>query len=266
MITFVVTTALSAGDAERERARRLSDELGVPVVARANRSLQAIANAYGTDGVLVVSRRRTSLFVSGREFFFHPGMAILRIKALVAGKTDQMVKAMDLRPGDRVLDCTLGLGSDAIVAAHVVGDEGAVVGLEMVRPVAVLVRQGMEALQRSDDHWLAAAAGRVRVVEADHRTYLPQLPDKSFDVVYFDPMFRRGVAASSDMLPLRVLADRSPVDRETVAEAARVASKRVVVKERRLSTEFDRLGLTEIVGGRYAAVAYGIKRTGGDAV
>lgn len=264
MSTFVVTTALNAGETEREKARRLSAECGAPLVTRADRSLKEITLEHAVDGVLVVCRRRTALFIAGREFFFHPGMAVLRIKALIAGKTDQMVKAMDLRPGDRVLDCTLGLGADAAVTAHVVGDKGMVEGLEVVPPVAVLVRQGLDELRRADDPWLAAAAGRIRVIEADYREYLPQLPDKSFDVVYFDPMFRRGVTASSNMLPLRVLADPSPVDREALAEAARVASKRVVVKERRLSREFDRLGLKEIVGGRYAAVAYGILRTDGD--
>lgn len=260
----MVTTAQSGGDREVEAARRLGAELGVPTAARAGRSLAAIRRAHGVNGVLVVGRRRVSLFTPNGEFFFHPGMAKLRIKALAAGKTDQMVQAMALERGDRVLDCTLGLGADALTAAYAVGDRGAVCGLEVVRPVAVLVRRGLEELRRADEPLLAAAAARIRVVEADYRAYLARLPDNSFDVVYFDPMFGRGVAASPNMQPLRVLADSSPVDRRAVAEAARVAAGRVVVKERRRSPAFGRLGLTEITGGRSAAVAYGIRRTGGD--
>lgn len=245
-------------------AHRLSAVLGVPHVPRADRSLAAVKHAYNVEGVLVVGRARTTLHFAEHEFFFHPGMAMLRIKALAAGKTDQMVKALGLEPGDRVLDCTLGLGADALVAAHVVGDRGAVVGLDVVRQVAVLVRRGLEALRARDDTRLAAAAARIRVLAADYRRYLRDAADKSFDVVYFDPMFGRGVEASRSMRPLRALADPSPVDRAALAAAARVAAKRVVVKERRGSPVFARLGLSEIAGGRYATVAYGILDTGGE--
>ncbi|MDA8096204.1 MAG: class I SAM-dependent methyltransferase [Clostridia bacterium] len=262
LISYVVTTAHSAGYTESEKAHRLAGALRVPFVPRDDRSMAEITREHAVDGVLVVSRHRTSLFVSDQEFFFHPGMAALRIKALLAGKTDQMVKAMDLQEGDRVLDCTLGLASDATVAAHVAGNRGAVIGLEVVPAIAALVRAGM-AEARPKDALLAAAIRRVKVVEVDYRDYLCSLSAKSFDVVYFDPMFRSGVVRSSNMGPMRVLADPSPVSRETLAVAGRVAAKAVVVKERRGSPEFARLGLSEQGGGRYASVAYGILRTEG---
>lgn len=41
-----------------------------------------------------------------------------------------MVEAMDLKPKMSVLDCTLGLGTDATVASYIVGENGKVVGLE----------------------------------------------------------------------------------------------------------------------------------------
>ena len=57
-------------------------------------------------------------------------MAEIRAQQLLRGAPDHLVRALDLRPGLRVLDCTLGLASDAAVAACVVGPSGAVVGPE----------------------------------------------------------------------------------------------------------------------------------------
>lgn len=262
MVSYVVTTAHQAGYSQSEQARELAVVLRAQYVSRDDRSIADMVKEYEVDGVLVVSRQRTSLFVSGQEFFFHPGMAALRIKAILAGKTDQMVKAMGLQEGDRILDCTLGLASDAIVAAHVTGDHGTVVGLEVVPAIAALVRDGMTGA-RYKNACLAVAIRRIQVIEADYRDYLRRLPDKSFDVVYFDPMFRSGVQRSSNMGPMRVLADPSPLSTDALAEADRVATKAVVVKERRGSPEFARLGLSEQGGGRQASVAYGILRTEG---
>lgn len=47
---------------------------------------------------------------------------------------------------------------------------------------------------------------------------------------------------------------------ETVAEARRVARRRVVMKERRESEEFERLGFFEVVGGKYSRVSYGVMK------
>lgn len=255
--SFVVTTALRTGPEERDRAAALAKELGCPCVKRGRLSLNEVCHAAGAAGAVVVSRSRLALRYAGREFFFHPGLAKLRIREIMAGKTDQMVKAMDLRSGDRVLDCTLGLGADALVAAHVVGEYGWVTGLEAVPVVAALVRWGLEHYGAGRGP-LAAAMRRVTVLTADHREYLPALPGNSFDVVYFDPMFRVPLQASSGMEPLRPLAEAAPLDTAAVAEAYRVARRRVVFKERRDSAEFRRLGFTRVEGGRYSPVAYGV--------
>jgi hypothetical protein len=55
-----------------------------------------------------------------------------------------------------------------------------------------------------------------------------------------------------------MLANHDPVDCETVELALNAAVKRVVMKERRGSAEFDRLGFKHIIGGRHAPVAYGV--------
>ncbi len=255
--SILVTTSIGARQAEKLQAEEISRTVGVAYVPRGRESLSALSAESGAEVVVVVSRTRVGLLFAGREFFFHPGLAKVRIRRIEAGKTDQMIQALGLGAGDSVLDCTLGLGADALVAGHVVGAGGRVVGLEAEPLVAMLVRCGLESY-RADDGPLAEAMRRVEVVTADHREYLQAQENGSFDVVYFDPMFRVPRHASSAMEPLRRLADARALDPESLAEAVRVARRRVVLKERRGSPEFERLGFRQIAGGRYSPVAYGI--------
>lgn len=261
-VNILVTTSARPRRAERLEAEEISRTLGLPYVPRGRESLEALRGEHGAQAAVVVTRRRVGLVFAGREFFFHPGLGKVRIRRIEAGKTDQMIQAMGLKARDSVLDCTLGLGADALVAGHVVGDGGCVVGLEAVPVVALLVRHGLE--HGPDDGPLARAMRRVEVVTADHREYLRLLEDRSFDVVYFDPMFRRPRHSSSAMEPLRPLADTRALDPDSVGEAVRVARRRVVLKERAGSPEFERLGFRLICGGRYSPVAYGIITQAGD--
>ena len=73
-------------------------------------------------------------------------------------------------------------------------------------------------------------------------------------------MFRHPLMQSENMNPLRYAADHDPVSEEMMAEARRVARRRVVLKETSKSTEFARLGFPEIAGGRYSSVHYGVWR------
>lgn len=257
---LVVTTTLGAGEEVAAAAREIAAQLGVPFVPRARRGIGRLLHREGADAALVLSASRLSLsfFREGKreEFFFHPGTAILRIKNILAGKPDQMVEAMALRPGNTVLDCTLGLGADAIVASFVVGPEGRVVGVEKVKALAAVVAHGLR--HYAEEPLLTAAMRRVEVVVADHYDFLRRTPAESFDVVYFDPFFRVPVAGAAQVAPLRALGEKAPLREEAVREALRVARRRVVMKERRGSEEFARLGFREIYSGKHAQVAYGV--------
>lgn len=249
---MVVTTSRHPTAQEEAHARALAEELGLPYVARRG-SLAGL----GATAALVVTRERLVVHTAAGEIFFHPGMARPRVRELERGKPDVMVEAMGLRPGDSVLDCTLGLGSDAIVAAYVVGEQGRVVGLEAVAALAAVVRWGLKHYDPGHDG-LREAMRRIEVVHADHNDYLAALPPGSFDIVYFDPMFREPVMESAHMRPWRVLACHRPLTRATIAAARRVARRRVVVKERSDSPVFAELGLTRVVGGRKSRIAYGV--------
>ncbi len=195
------------------------------------------------------------------KFFFHRGLSELRILNLLRGGNDPLVKALELQPGMSVLDCTLGLAADALVAAHAVGETGRVCGLESVPLVALMTRWGIESLQTNLDDTrpeLRAAAGRIEVVPADHATYLSELPSCAFDVVYFDPMFRRPKKSSSGIQSLRDYADARPLTCETLQQALRVAKSRIVIKELSGSSEFARLGIRHFAGGQHSSLQYGI--------
>jgi 16S rRNA (guanine1516-N2)-methyltransferase len=234
-----VTTGLKARDEYVKKALQYAEEIGGIYVERNKRGLRKMQEIYG-DLLLVVSER-VKLHIGEEEFFFHPSMANTRIKRLKSGENDIVIEYTDARPGDVVLDCTLGLGSDSIVFSHVVGPSGQVIGVESSPVIACIVRRGLREVT-VDVQAVNAAMRRVEVVCADHLDYMRTLPDQSVDIVYFDPMFRRTVEKSHAMEPMRVLGDDRPIRLEAVEEAKRVARRRIVMKERWYSKEFQRLG------------------------
>lgn len=255
-LNFVVTTSHRPTQAQAEEAKQLASTFGVPFAERSDMSVKNLTEKFGVDGLLVVSSGRTSYISGEQAFFFHPGLAGLRIKELKNGKTDQMTKAMGLKAGDSVLDCTMGAGTDAIVASYVCGPKGRVTGLESSPLISVLVRNGLLSYPAEED--MAQAMRRIEVINTDYRKYLAGLPPDSYDIIYFDPMFRAPRRQSPAMNAVRMLANPAPVEIETVEAALHAAAKRVVMKERRGSAEFERLGFKHVLGGHYAPVAYGI--------
>ncbi len=237
--TITVTTGLKVRDEYVAQAKQYAAEIGGVYVERRKRGLGKMQEIYG-DPLLVVSER-VKLHIGEEEFFFHPSMANTRIKRLTSGDNDIVIEYSDARPGDVILDCTLGLGSDSIVFAHVADESGRVIGIESSNVIAYLVKRGLQEVT-VDVKAVNAAMRRVEVICADHLDYMRTLPDRSVDIVYFDPMFRRTVEKSHAIEPMRVLGDDRPITAAAIAEAKRVARRRIVMKERWYSKEFERLG------------------------
>lgn len=239
-----VTTSFHPGTKEIEEARDLSALLNIPYVERERHSLPELFKQTGQSRAVIVSKQGWRVEgEQGQPFFFHPNVSALRIKQLLNGDRDAMVETGQLRLKDEVLDCTLGMGADAIVASFAVGEEGKVVALESEPVIAAIVRQGLKTYE-TDRKALNEAMRRINVIHADYRSYLPSCPDNSFDVVMFDPMFRETVRTSTAMQQLKPLANPEPLDRESVREALRVARRAVLLKERPNGGEFARLGFT----------------------
>ncbi|MHB8126836.1 MAG: class I SAM-dependent methyltransferase [Desulfitobacteriaceae bacterium] len=197
-------------------------------------------------------------------------MALLRLINRFRGNSDRYLLATGLKPGDTLLDLTMGLGTDALVGAWAVGEQGRVIGVECSPIISALVNDGLQSLAqacvpKSENPakklaWeaLSLAAGRIKVIWADHFDFLSQKPSASEDVIYFDPMFRYTSQKSASIKPLHSWSDHQSLRIEVIQEARRVARRCIVLKERKGSSEFTRLGFDILPGGKYSQVDYGL--------
>ncbi|WP_025699230.1 class I SAM-dependent methyltransferase, partial [Paenibacillus forsythiae] len=218
------------------RAERLAERLGVPYAPRGNQSITKLFSRYEGE-ILVVLLEGTRLLRPGRpQLQFHPSMGFVRAKRVLKGEGDPMLEAAGMAPGDSVLDCTAGLGSDALLFAVRGGERSRVTALESSLPLYALLAEGM-ASYASGIGEVDAALRRINVVHSDHRSYLASLPGDSVDIVYFDPMFREPLEDSAAISPLRAYANSDSLAPGSVHEAVRVARKAVVLKEKRGSGE-----------------------------
>ena len=248
---LAVTTPFAPAPAADEAAQESARRHGLPFAPRLNLSLAEVAQAAEADALLVLGAH-ASLWQGGAEERWHPGMGALRVKRLAIGERvtgDPFLAAARLRPGDAVLDCTLGLGADALVASAAVGPGGRVVGLESSPALAAWVAEGLARLP-------GRAASGVRVACADHASWLYAAPDRSFDVVVFDPMFRHARPGTPGFDLLRRLADPRPLSREALDRARRVARRGVLVKDGTPGWDLARLSLTPLDGRRGAGRLY----------
>ena len=251
-VRTVVTTPLHPSSEDSAAAEAGAGRRGLALSPRGVRSLATVARDAGADAVLVLGARHASLWAGGREHAWHAGMAELRLRRMERGEQatrDGFLEAAALRPGDAVLDATLGLGMDALVAAGAVGPAGRVLGVEASLPLAALVAEG---LARDP----SPAARRVEVVRDDSARVLHRLPDRSFDVVVFDPMFRQGRAANVAFDLVRRLGSPAPLASGTLARARRVARRHVVVKDGVPGWDLARLGLAPLPCARWARRLY----------
>ncbi len=233
-LPYLVTTSRRTDPELVGRAQAWAERLGMPYADRADRSLEKFCAEEGVEAALTVTSVRVGLVIpaDGTEYFFHPSMARTRIRNTREGGGDPMVTAMALQPGDSVLDCTLGRAADATVAAWAVGEDGHVVGYEAHPLLAALTIEGLASYE-IDGAGVQEAMRRIDAREGDCREVLPTLDTRSFDVVYFDPFFGRMVERSDAMKPLRRIGLHEPIERVTYEAARRVASRAVVVKQRR---------------------------------
>ncbi|MBR2179410.1 MAG: class I SAM-dependent methyltransferase [Selenomonadaceae bacterium] len=253
----IITTGRKNQRSSIELAKAMAVKLNILFVERQNLSISALAQLHNVKYVLIAKKNSLRLVVGDNEVFFHPSLAHLRIKNSLKGEGDRLIETMALKHGMKVLDCTLGLGADAIVESFAVGEEGSVIALEVNPYLAAVVEHGLQNFTDDNDN-VVQAMRRIKVINTDYIEFLESAADNSFDVVYFDPMFRHPLERSTALNPLRDIADHRAVTLETIAEARRVARYLVVLKENSKSLEFKRLGFEKICGGKYSPIHYGV--------
>lgn len=259
-----VTTAARETPVLRETAHALARELHCAFLPRRGAGLPALFAAHSETvrAVVVQTERLLLIDRDGHTFFAHPGIGYLRFGNLLLSGRDTLLDASGAKPGDRVLDCTLGFAAEATLFAHASGDTGVVHGVEAVPEVGVVVRAGLQSVVTKQEK-LNAAMRRVQVVHlGSHRDYLRTCADKSYDVVYFDPFFDTVLEDSLSFAPLRVFGDHTRLAPETLADAVRVARRCVVVKTTRWGDTFAELGITERVESKNGKVTYGVVAAG----
>lgn len=255
---MIITTGDNEAIEPVKRAMALAEESGAPYVRRNRASVAKLSARYGNDDVLVILEGGARLFRSGGKepLTFHPSMAYIRAKRLLKGVPDTMLEVAGVKPGDVVVDCTAGLGADASIFALAVGPEGEVIALEDSLPLWALLREGFSSYE-SDVKLFDDALRRIQLRCINHLHALREMPDKSVDIVYFDPMFRHPIAESSAISPLRNFANHNRLEKESIEQAKRVARKCIVLKEKKGCGEFTRLGFDAMVRN-HTKIVYGV--------
>jgi len=237
-----------------EIAQKISLEININYIPRGNQSLENIKLKHNLSQLVIV---REDKIIVDDQYFFHPGMAVPRIKTLKKGETDPMIQAMNIEEGDSVLDCTLGMANDAIVASFIVGEKGAVVGIESSPVIYIITKWGLARYQKGSKD-SQKAMKNICVINSNYEHFLEKLPENSFDVVYFDPMFDIPLFKSNGINGLRTFANYNKITKEAIKKAKKVARKRIVIKEWKYGQILKNLSVHEIIGGKYSKVKFGI--------
>lgn len=244
MKTLIVTTAGRTDQRMVSLAKQVSEDLSTTYIERRKASVEELQHKY-SDDVLVIGKNRLELYKQNEQepFFFHPNSAMFRVKRLMNGEDDPLIKAAALQEGMSFLDCTLGLGSDSIVASFIVGHQGKAVGIEGNELLSYLVKSGLHTWD-SGIETFNQAMQRVNVINKDNLDYLKSCDSKSFDIVYFDPMFEEAINESNGISALKSIAVYKDITNEVIEEAKRVAIKKVILKDHWRSERFNRFGFS----------------------
>lgn len=255
-----VTTASQPNIDLSNRAEELAKELNCRYLPRMNKSLAELQAESGCAYIMILDRNGR-LFMDQPELVWHPGMAVPRMRSLFEGKQDAFLDAARIQHGDKILDCTLGFASDAIIAAWAAGNQGQVLGLEASPLISAITAWGLEYQSNRYDCKkvpLSQAAKRIKVRNCFAMDFLRLQPDNRWDLVFFDPMFKAAVQSSSGMNRIRPMATYEAFDETVLSEAYRVCRKAVVLKERVFSKLFAQLDCPKIQKSKYGPIAYGI--------
>ena len=239
---MIVTTAGRTNETMVELAKKTAVELNIPFYERKKRSIAMIQEQMNED-ILVVGKNRIEIHpLHGDEpLFFHPNSAMFRMKRIMNGEHDPFINPSGIKQGSTILDCTLGLGSDSIVASFVVGELGNVTSLEGNKYLYYLLKGGLKSWDTGYPD-LNKALSRIDVIHDTYERYLAKCPSKSVDVVYFDPMFEETIEESEGIKGLRHFAIYTTLSSEVIENAKRVAREKVVLKDHWKSEQFERYG------------------------
>lgn len=249
-----VTTSHDPTERQIEKAKRLADELKLPYFKRKDHP--NISEAIEGEYCYVIEKNRIVVKSENSEFFFHPSMAKVRMKNIQKGLKDHLIECLQLTGNEVILDTTLGLGTEAILMAAFL-NSGKVVGIEGSTPIFVVVRDGLEN-HKAKENWINIAMKKIQIIHADFKQFLRSCPERSYDIIYCDPMFENPVFESSSMNPLRPFAIYDTINIDDIDQMLRITKKKVVLKAHAKDSLFKRIPVDKIFGSRRSQVLYGV--------
>ncbi len=213
---IAVTTGYNPSDADRARARELSERFAAPLVQR--RAFHALFLAAGATHLYVVGRAHEEVRAPEGACFVQEGLLATKLDE---GSRHPFMRA--LGPCASIVDCTLGLANDALHAAVFL--RCSVLGVEGSPVIHALLEEGLPRLGAS-----YAGGRQIQLHHGDAIDVLRGLGDRSHDVVFLDPMMSRPRKSAPSFAVLRAFAVNESPSAELLRQAARVARARVVVK------------------------------------
>ena len=183
-----------------------------------------LINLYGlsagqrqsNEDALVVTRKGLVLKVAGKQMSWHPGL----LHALrESGTRHPWIQLGNIQHGDQVLDCTLGLGTDARFISEITKER--VLGIEQSLAIFLITQEGLQN-----------SGAQVDIQFGQCLEILSKQEKNSFDVVIADPMFPKHLEKQSHSLSIvRHFGSYQPLSLDWLKEAKRVARRCVLVKD-----------------------------------
>lgn len=257
---MIVTTSGRYNQHTLQKAKNIAMRYELILIMRKKRSVKEIKERY-MDDVLVVGNDEISIMpLSGDDTVkYHPNFSMVRAKRLLNNENDALADAAELKPGMSFLDCTMGLAADSVIASLAVGPSGRVTALEQSFILYLLAKEGLASYDTNIE-MVNDAMQAIETVYQNHTAYLEKLPDNSFDIVYFDPMFDEEITDSQSLRLITEVTHTETLSQKAIDEAKRVAAKKVVLKDHFRSSRFEQFGFMQQVR-KTSKVHYGVIKT-----
>jgi 16S rRNA (guanine1516-N2)-methyltransferase len=221
--SIISVNADSDDPAAHRAAKALALRLGLPLTEAGKIATGRLA--------LVVTDDRLELrdHESKRKGVFADFASIdPRTRAGKGSRSQPLAKAIG-RTARTIVDATAGLGHDSALLA-MLGYE--VTALERSPVIAALCEDGVRRAML-DESMAARLKDRLRIVNADARSYLPTMKPRP-DAIYIDPMFppkrKASALAKKSIRLVREVVGDDPDAAELLGVARSVARERVIVK------------------------------------
>ena len=252
-----VTTIRNPSSAMMEEAKQRGQSLGFPYVRRED-TLEDMAVHSHVSGFLIYGKVLPYYWNQGEEYRFHMGTAVLRISQMEKGNQDRLCRLLPQEGPCEVLDCTFGQAGDSSTMSWFLQGRGQVTALEKSPILYEIGRAGILGYRDKRPSRMEAVR-RIHLIHADYRTFLQEAGKKSYDVIYFDPMFHHPVKREvNDMEGFRRAASYDSLAEEVLRLSMTVARKRIIVKERPFSPLFKNGLFTAVYGKKGQSTAYGV--------